>query len=118
LVPLSDKAFKFAPLGDVQVDDKPAVGVRVSKEGQRDVNLYFDKASNLVVKTEHQVKDVKGGGNKEMSQESFLSEYKNFQEAKFPPKVVIKREGKLYVEATMSELQLVESFDDSVFAKP
>src|SRR5262249_40604225 len=72
LTPLSDKTFSFAPLGEVKVDDKAAIGVRVSREGKRDVNLYFDKVSGLLVKSEHQVKDVKGGGNQEMAQETFL----------------------------------------------
>ncbi len=118
LTPLKDKAFSLAPLGEVKVDDKAALGVRVSREGKRDINLFFDKASALLVKTEHQVKDVKGGGNQEMGQETYLNDYKQFQDTKYATKVVIKREGKLYVEAVLSEVQLLESIDSSVFAKP
>src|SRR5207302_6498712 len=68
LVPLKDKAFKLAALGEVKVGDSAAVGVRISHDGRRDVNLFFDKSSGLLVKQEHPVKDVKGGGGKEMSQ--------------------------------------------------
>ncbi len=119
LVPLEkDMAFKLAPLGEVKVEGKAAVGVRVTHAGKRDVNMYFDKTSGLLVKHEYQVKDVKGGGNKEMNQETFLADYKGANGAKFPTKVYINREGKKYVEAEMTDYRLLESLDDAVFTKP
>jgi hypothetical protein len=118
LVPLKDKAFKLATLGEVKIDDKAAVGVRVSQAGKRDINLFFDKAGGLLVKAEHQVKDVKGGGDQEMSEETFYSDYKQIQGAKYPTKVIIKRDAKLYVEGEMSEIRLLERVDEAVFAKP
>ncbi len=119
LVPLEkDAAFKLAPLGEVKVEGKSAVGVRVTYAGKRDVNLYFDKTSGLLVKHEYQVKDVKGGGNKEMNQETFLADYKAANGAKFPTKINIMREGKKYVEAEMTDYRLLESVDDAVFTKP
>jgi hypothetical protein len=118
LVPLKDKAFKLASLGEVKVDEKGALGVRVSYAGQRDVNLFFDKASGLLVKVEHQVKDVKGGGDKEMSEETFFADFKEFKKIKYPTKVTIKRDDKPYVEAEMTDIQPLESVDDALFAKP
>src|SRR5262249_50755092 len=45
LLPLKkDKDYTLSPIGEVMVAERPAVGVRVSKKGHRDVNLYFDKA--------------------------------------------------------------------------
>jgi hypothetical protein len=118
LAPLKNKAFKLAALGEVRIDDKPAVGVRVSHKGRRDVNLYIDAATFLVVKNEHQVKDVKGGANKEMSQETFFADFKEFTGTKYPTKVTVKRDGKLFVEATISDIRPVETVDDALFAKP
>jgi len=43
LLPLKDKDYKLSALGDVKVGDQPAVGVRVSRKGRRDVNLYFER---------------------------------------------------------------------------
>src|SRR5438067_511056 len=55
LVPLKDKAYTLTALGEIKVDDRPAVGVRVSAKDRRDVNLYFDKDTNLLVKSEMRV---------------------------------------------------------------
>src|SRR5262249_3120025 len=65
LTPLKDKAFKLSPAGEVKVDGRPAQGVRVSRKGHRDVSLFFDSKTGLLVKTETAVKDVEGGGDKE-----------------------------------------------------
>jgi hypothetical protein len=118
LVPLKDKAFKLAPLGEVKIDDKAATGVRVSREGKRDVNLYFDNGTGMLVKTEHQVKDVAGGGDKEVLQETYFSDFKDFKGAKYPTKFTIKREGKLYVEGDVSDIRPVEMIEAAVFARP
>jgi hypothetical protein len=117
LLPLKGKAFQLAAVGEVKVEGKDAVGVRVSHKGHRDVNLYFDKASHLLVKTEHTVKDPQAG-NQEMSEETFMSGYKEFKNIKFSTKVTIKRDGKLFVEAAMTEFEPVESIDQAQFGKP
>jgi hypothetical protein len=118
LVHLHDKAFNLAPLGEVKVDNKAATGVRVSRDGKRDVNLFFDKASGLLVKSEHQVKDVKGGGDREMSQETFYADYKPFEGIKHPTKIHMNRDGKIYVEVEMTEVRSLPTLDDAIFAKP
>jgi hypothetical protein len=118
LLPLKDKAFKLTALGEVKVDDKTAQGVRVSREGKRDINLYFDKTSGLLVKSEHQVKDVKGGGDKDMSQETIFADYKEFKGTKYPTKIHIKRDGNQFVDADMTEIRPVEMVDEAMFAQP
>src|SRR5262249_51462034 len=57
LVPLTGKEFKLAPLGEVKVGDRPTSGVRVSQEGHRDINLFFDKEKHHLLKVERTVKD-------------------------------------------------------------
>lgn len=116
LAPLKDKAFGLSLIGEVQVEGKPAVGVKVSHKDRRDVNLYFDKGTGLLVKTESRVKDESSG--QEVTDEGFLSDYKDVQGTKQAMKLVVKRDGKLYVEGEVSELTLAESLDASVFAKP
>ncbi|MBI3409972.1 MAG: hypothetical protein HY040_16655 [Planctomycetes bacterium] len=117
LVPLEDKAYTLAALGETKVEEKAAVGIRVSKKGHRDVNLYFDKASGLVVKCEHMVKDVKAGG-KEMTQESYFSDFKEFAGAKLPTKVVVKRDGSPFIDAVTPEIRPEKQLDRSLFEKP
>lgn len=115
LVPLKDKAFTLSKLADVQVDGKPAVGMKVSHAGRRDVELFFDKKTHLLVKTETRVKDEEKG--QEVTQESFLSSYDG-KDVKQALKLTIKRNGSLYLEAELSDVKLEEKLDDSVFAKP
>jgi hypothetical protein len=116
LVPLADKQFTLATVGETKINDKPALGVKVSSKGHRDVDLYFDKESGLLVKSETQVKLE--GSDQEVTEESFPSEYKDVQGTKQAMKFTVKRAGKLYVEGEATEIELAEKLDASVFAKP
>src|SRR2546430_9564395 len=55
LAPLKDKAFKLAPLGEVKVNDQPAVGIRVSCEGRPDASLYLDRKSTRLNSSHSQI---------------------------------------------------------------
>lgn len=118
LLPLKDKAFQLSALGETKVEARAAVGVRVSKKGHRDLNLYFDKADGILLKSETMVKDVQGGGNKEMNQESFYSEYKEADGVKHPSKLTIKRDGNAFLTCTFSEFRPHEKLDKSLFERP
>jgi hypothetical protein len=115
LVPLQDKAFTLAPAGQVLVDAQPAIGVRVSREGHRDVTLYFDKKTHLLVKTEARVKEDNG---MEVTEETFYSDYKGDGGGKQPYKLVIKHDGKLHVESEITEYKALEQAEDGTFDKP
>src|SRR5262249_7286105 len=52
---LKEKGFELSVLNEIKVDEKPAVGVLVKSMGHRDVKLYFDKTSGLLVKRDQQV---------------------------------------------------------------
>jgi hypothetical protein len=116
LTPLKDKAFALSSLGEVKVENRPAFGVRVSSKGHRDVNLYFDKESSLLVKVERRVKDEESG--MEVNQESNYSDFKEADGFKEAMKIVVKKDGKPFVEATVEEVKREEKIDDSIFAKP
>jgi len=116
LLPLRDKAFTLAPLGEVEVNGKKAVGVKVSSKGQKDIELYFDKESGLVVKTARRSLDP--ANMMEVLQESFASVYKDFNGLKYPTKLLIHQDGKKYMEMEVTEFIPVDKVDDSEFAKP
>jgi hypothetical protein len=118
LLPLKNKDYKLAALGDVKVGDQFVTGVRVSKDGRRDVNLFFDKAKGHLAKSEFIVKDIKGSGDKEITQTNFYSDYKEFQGIRHPTHLIIERDGKKFVDAQMTEIQLFEKLDDNVFDRP
>jgi hypothetical protein len=118
LLPLKNKDYKLAALGDVKVGEQLAIGVRVSKDGRRDVNLFFDKAKGQLVKSEYVIKDIVSSGDKEITQTNFYSDYKEFQGTRQPTRVLIERDGKKFVEAQMTEIQLSEKLDNSIFDRP
>jgi hypothetical protein len=115
LVPLQEKAFTLAGVGEIQIAKRPALGIRVSRKDHRDVNLYFDKETGLLVKTETRVKDE---GDQEVTEETFLSDYKDVQGTRQAMKIVIHYDGKPYLEGELSDYRLAQRLDESVFAKP
>jgi outer membrane lipoprotein-sorting protein len=113
---LKDNDFTLAALPETRVADKPAIGVKVSRKDHRDVKLYFDKGTGMLVKMEHRAKDEQA--NAEVDEEVTISDYKDFDGAQMPTKIVMKRDGKLFVEAEVQDLKPAEKLDKSTFAKP
>lgn len=118
LIPFArkEKGFTLTPLGESKVEGKPVVGVKVSAKDRRDINLYFDKESGLLAKTEYRVKDSMAG--QEVNQESFVSDYKDIDGIQQAMKVKIHRDGKLYVDGEVTSLKREVKVDEGIFAKP
>jgi hypothetical protein len=117
IYPLTDKEYKLSPLGESKVGEKEAVGVKVSRKDHRDINLYFDKKTSLLLKVEHQIKDYMAGGM-EFSQESLMEDYKEVDGVQTPMKLLVKRDGKNYLDAEITEVKFLEKLDDKTFDKP
>jgi hypothetical protein len=114
LAPLKNKEYTVSLVGEDKVGTIPVQVIRVSRKNYRDVNLSFDKKTNLLLKTESRAKDENGT---EMNEERFYSDY-NEKGLRQPKKMVVKRDGKTYLEADILELKVDEKFDDSSFDKP
>jgi hypothetical protein len=108
--------YELSVLGEVKVQDRPAVGVRVSAKGHRDVNLFFDKEKGLLVKTETRAIDFQS--DQETTEEKILRDYKDMGGFLQPTKVLVTHDGKKHVDLEIEEVKIVDKFDDSVFAKP
>ena len=117
LTPLKGKEYQLAALGDSMVDKTAVTGIKVSLKGRRDVSLYFDKASGLLVKATIKVKD-QNTGFQEVEQEMHYSGHQEIQGMKIPRKTTVKREGKTYIEGEITEYKRLEKLDEKVFAKP
>lgn len=115
LVPLTSNDFRLSPLGESNINGRTAVGVRVSSKARRDVSLFFDKETFILLKTEARVKDLMG---QEVLQETFYRDYKDSAGVRFPSKTVIKRDGKVYIEMEATEFKFHQRLDESTFAKP
>jgi hypothetical protein len=117
LVPLvKEKRYELSLIGEVKVEGKPAIGVRVSAKDQKDINLFFDKETGLLAKMEHRTKEPTGGN--EVTEERVILEYQKTREGiPMPKKVVVRHDGKAYLEAEVLEVTLLEKIDDSEFMK-
>jgi hypothetical protein len=113
---LRDKDAKLSPLGEMKINDRPAIGLQVSCKGKRDVNVYFDKENGLPLKCETTAPPFQGG--QEVAQEFFFEDYKEFEGVKVATKMTWKQDGKKYMVREVSEIKPEEKIDDSTFDKP
>jgi len=118
LAVLTDKAYTLSTVGESKVGDKEAVGILVKRKGYRDVSLFFDKQTHLLLKSETRVKDPQGGGDTEFTQEAFYDDYKKVGDLQVAHKLTIKRDGKAFLESETTEFKPEEKLDDGLFAKP
>lgn len=116
LLPLGDAAFKLTPAGESKVDGKPAVGVKVAYKGRRDVTLQFDKETGLLVGIDQTVKDEMSG--QMVKQETVIKSYTKVGNEKVPGKIVVKRDGKDYLDGDTTEYKFVEKLPAATFEKP
>src|SRR5262249_33300961 len=70
---LRGKDYQLSHLGELKIDNRDAVGVRVAQKDRPDVSLYFDKESSLPVKIEVRVAEMPGT---EVTHEFLLSDPK------------------------------------------
>jgi hypothetical protein len=114
---LADKEFKLAPAGEKDINGKKAVGVKVTREKHQPITLYFDKATGLLSKSESTVKDEFQGW-KEVSEEVYFDDYKEANGRKLFGKMKIVRDGKTFIESTLSDQKFAEKLDPKLFEKP
>jgi hypothetical protein len=117
LVPLvEDKGFTLDSLGEIKVEGKPAVGVRASFKGQKDINVYFYKDSHLLAKMEYRSSDPMT--EMEFTEERIISEYQKEKKGgvAVPKTAIVNRDGKKFLKAEV-ETEYLEKLDDSEFKK-
>jgi len=111
-----DKEFKLSTLGESKVGDTAVVGVQVTKKDRPDVNLYFDKKTHLLLKSEYRA--MEPISKMEVAQEKIYSDYKELLPGvKMASKQIINNDGKRYMELEMTEVTAVDRHDDSIFKK-
>jgi hypothetical protein len=116
LVALITDGYELSLIGEDKVEDKPAIGIRVALKGKKDVNVYFDKKTNLLVKLEYRSTDQ--FTQKEITEQRIIAEYAmNKDGIPVPKKVIIKHDGDTFLEVELLEVQLLEKLDDSEFKK-
>jgi hypothetical protein len=99
LAPLLDgKKFTLTALGEFKLNNQAVVGVLVKGSGQRELKLYFDKQTALLVKTEQK---VDGGDGKDVVQEAFYRDHRDVGGYRRPGRAAAYRDGKKIMEAEL-----------------
>jgi hypothetical protein len=116
LVPLlTDNSYRLTALKEEKVNDRPALGVNVSLKGHKDLRLYFDRETGLLLKTEHARDD---GSGKEVLQEEFYGNFKDFGGFRRWTRIVAFRDGKKLMEAELLDVKYYDKIDEAEFSKP
>ena len=113
---LKDKDLELSVLEEIKVSEKPAVGVRVKSKGHREVKLYFDKATGLLVKREHTVLDPLT--SKEVTQEVVFADYEVKDGVKHYKTITVYRDGKKVIDAKVTTIEFLDKVDPKLFLKP
>lgn len=113
---LKERGVELSSLDEIRVEGKPAVGVLVKSKGHRNVKLYFDTASGLLVKREYPLLDAASG--KEVLQEVVFRDYQETDGLKHYKKILAFRDGKKVFDAKVIEIEFFDKLDEKVFAKP
>lgn len=115
LLPLKDPGYRLTSLGESRIGDRSAVGLKVSRPGHRDFLLYFDADRGFLLKLQLRVKGMDG---RDVEQETYYSNYQDFDGTKSYRNLTTKRDGKLFLEWEATAYKAVEKLPESTFAKP
>jgi hypothetical protein len=114
LLPLKEKEYVLAPLGESKVGERAAVGVKVTRPDRPDVSLFFDNEKGWLLRVELSVKV----GNAKVRQEVLYDDYQDAGGLMRPKKTTVKRDGKVVVESEVTEFKPLDKVDAKFFDKP
>ena len=116
LVPLlSDPGFNLLAGQEFSYNGGVVTSVRVQGKSQRELVLYFDQKTGLLVKSEHK---LDGPGGKDVTQEAFYSDYREVGGHRRPGKVMIRRDGEKVMDVELVDAQRVMRIDVLEFNRP
>ena len=116
LVPLTEKGCTLSVLGELKIDNHPAVGIKIEQKGQPDLDLYFDKETHLPVKVIFQCKESKDG--EALTHAFSFGDYKETEGVKHFTHLKMYREEKQILEMELSDVKRVEKVEENLFEKP
>ena len=94
LAPLLEKDSKLTLLPDVQVDGKPAAGLRLTRIDRRDLSLYFDAESGRLARIDWRTYQIT------------FDDWKEADGARYPAKAFVKnKDGSLHLRTEFLELE-------------
>lgn len=113
LTPLLDeKKYTLKPAETIKVNDKVAYGVIVKSENRKEVTLYFDAESGLLVKMSRLALNPAA---QEVIEESLFSDYQKVAGMVVPMKLVVNHDGRPFMNITVSDYKPLERIDEKQF---
>jgi hypothetical protein len=114
LLPVRGADFTLAMLPETKVNERPTAGVLVSHKDHKDVKLYFDKSTSLLVKVERRGPE----GGLPVDKEYFYSDYKEFDGVQLPTRELVLINGKKSTEVTYTRYRFMARPDEEAFKRP
>jgi hypothetical protein len=111
---IKDSGFSLAALPDVEVEGHPAACIRVEHKGRRDLRLYFEKQTGLLVQIARRAKLA----DLTVEKDYIYSAHRRFEGVQLPTKYAELANGKKLVEVTDISYQFLRSVDERAFARP
>ncbi len=116
LTPLLDaKKYTLKLEKDADLNGNPAAVVAVTGNGLKEVKLFFDRKSGRLVKTQRRGFANGAAGVVEVSEETYLSDFKPFEKAILPTAMAVNHDGKKFMAMTVTEMKFVDKIDDKEF---
>lgn len=113
---LLEKGWKLSHLGEVKAGGKLLVGLKASRKGASDIDLFFDKKTHLPARAEVRIK--KPGESDEMTLTGELSGHKKVGGRRFFTRLRVLRDGKEVLEMERDGLKAGEKADTTTFTRP
>jgi hypothetical protein len=114
LTPLQKAGFDLAPVPEIKIGDKTAVGVKVASKGHADARLYFDGETHLLVKIERTALEA----GLRLDKEYLFSDHKVFDGVKLPTRQMELPQSKKVMELTSASYKFPSKPDEAAFTKP
>jgi hypothetical protein len=118
LTPLLDaKRFTLKAADDADVNGKKAAVIVVRPKAlKKDVKMFFDKDSGLLIKTAYKATETDDDGDKkEVFEESYFTDHKKFKGIVVPLKETVFHDGKKFMTGELKDYEVTEKIDDKEF---
>jgi hypothetical protein len=116
LLPIKGNDFRYEAVSEEKVDDKPALGLKVSAPDGKDFTLFFDKETGLPVK---EVAQLNVPGGRVATAETTFSDYKEFGGIKKATRIEVKSIGfGSGFSQVITEFEVLDKVDAGTFAEP
>jgi hypothetical protein len=116
LIGLKDQGVTLTSLGESKDGNQTLAGIKVTKQGQREVRLFFDTKTWFVAKSE--TKAISEFTMKEVDQTVRFEEYYKKDGEIFFKKIVILQDGKPFITEEMIDPKAHDKLDAKLFQKP